>query len=164
MNIQDLKNALGTVPKGLNLKGYVTDMGYDPDNLTQDQINEIVSGLEPKSKGTLAKGTQRGAVAASVQTPQASAPNTADPARQLSDAFQGATAAQDAMVEGFVGAVQSRAAEDAGKMLGAVSAMAPITLGMVAEGLNAGLQEGYFDTAGFQRLGAALVASNGVSG
>lgn len=160
MNIQDLREALGTVPKGLNLKGYVTDMGYNPDSLTQAQIDEIVGSL-PKTENTLAKGSHRGTVAASVQTPQASAPNTADPARQLSNAFQGATAAQDAMVEGFVGAVHNRAAEDAKKMLGAVSAMAPTTLGMVTEGLNAGMQEGYFDTAGFQCLGASLVASNG---
>jgi hypothetical protein len=162
VNIQDLKNALGTVPKGLNLKGFVTSMGYDPDNLTQAQIDEIVAALGSQTQGSLAKNTQRGAVAASVPTPQASAPDTGCAAQDLTDAFRGATAAQDAMVEGFVGAVHNRAAEDAGKMLGAVSAMAPTTLGMVTEGLNAGMQEGYFDPAGFQCLGASLVASNGV--
>lgn len=164
-------NQAGIATEGLDLSTFLENAGYDAENLTAEDITEIVNSLSRGGKaksGTLAKPaktagvSRRGRKAAAA--PTAAEVQTAQPAADVAGTLNAINDGQSALVEGFVNQTVDRAETDAYTMLQAAYGMTPLTLNLLAQGLNAGVQGGHFDPDRFRQLGASLAGAAGAFG
>lgn len=160
--MENLRKALTeaniTLPKGFNLKGYVGQMGFDPDSLSAEDIGSLIQDLgshtqlTSKTSSAIAKGSAKQGI-------QKDRPAT-DPTSGQADfreAFQSVSKAQKSVVGGFEDALQDRAVSDHNRMIRAAMGLTPNTIAMVGETLSQASEKGAFNPETFREAGRALI-------
>ena len=164
--MNELRNAIESAGKdiaGLDLEGFVKDMGMNPNALTPEDISQIVEALpelRKSAKGKLVrKGKASGLSTEEVAPTPLDGVKTEDSAAKAREAMSAAAAGNEALVQAFIQGSQSAAADSAARMMAAAYGLTPLTLSLFSEALTQGRDSGHFEPESFRAIGREIVAN-----